>query len=142
MPSSKKPKKHQDLKSLEREEHMPKLSRSKTSSKTKTMPQSKPASNRMKIEPSCGNVFKDLGFSDSEAANLIARCDLQIAVVNIIKKNKWTQKEAAKELKISQPRVAELMSFRTNYFSVDLLIKYLARLGVQVDFKFSKIDWN
>lgn len=121
---------------------MPKLSTSKTKTKTKSKPQSKPVSGRIKREPSCGNIFKDLGFSDSEAANLIARCDLQIAVVKIIKQNKWTQKEAAKELKISQPRVAELMSFRTNYFSVDLLIKYLARLGVQVDFKFSKIDWN
>lgn len=115
---------------------MKKSSISKPKSKTKS--KTKPAS----IEDSCGNVFKDLGFSDSESANLTARCELLLVLQDIIKRNGWTQSEAAKNLKVGQPRIAEIMHSQSGLFSVDLLIKYLARLGVQVNFKFSKLDWK
>ena len=39
---------------------------------------------------------------------------------------------------VGQPRIAEIMSFNTKYFSVDLLLKYLARLGTKVSFQFKK----
>ena len=41
-------------------------------------------------------------------------------------------------LDVGQPRIAEIMSFNTKYFTVDLLIKYLDRLGQRVDFTFTK----
>lgn len=120
--------------------------KSKAITKTKTKAKTKSPSNsilkKFEKEMGCGNVFKDVGFSDAEAANLQARCDLMRALQTIIKKNGWTQAEAAKKLKVGQPRVAEILHSQSKLFSVDLLIKYLARLGVQVDFKFSKIDWN
>lgn len=94
------------------------------------------------IEDSCGNVFKDLGFSDSESANLTARCELLLVLQDIIKRNGWTQSEAAKNLNVGQPRIAEIIHSQSGLFSVDLLIKYLARLAVQVNFKFSKLDWK
>ena len=85
-----------------------------------------------------GNVFKDIGYSDAEAANLLARAELMLKLRDIIKKNGWSQREAAKQLGIGQPRIAEMMSFNTKYFSVDLLLKYLARLGTKVTFRFEK----
>lgn len=108
-------------------------------SKLKSKTKSRMSSN---YEESCGSVFKDLGFSDAESANLTARCDLLIVLQDIIKKNGWSQSEAAKHLKVGQPRIAEIMHSQSKLFSVDLLIKYLARLGVQVNFKFSKLDWK
>lgn len=93
---------------------------------------------KIKIEPSSGNVFKDIGFGDAEAANLLARAELMLKIRDIIEEKGWSQREAARILAVSQPRIAEIMSFNTKYFSVDLLLKYLARLGTQVTFKFKR----
>jgi len=95
---------------------------------------------KIKMEVSSGNVFKDIGFSDAEAVNLMARFELMLKIREIIAEKGWSQREAAKELGVSQPRIAEISSFNTTYFSVDLLLKYLARLGTKVTFKFKKID--
>lgn len=93
---------------------------------------------KVRVEHSSGNVFKDLGYSDAEAANMMARAELMLKVRDIIEENGWSQREAAKVLGVSQPRVAEIMSFNPKYFSVDLLLKYLARLGTTVTFRFQK----
>lgn len=92
------------------------------------------------VEHGSGNVFKDIGYSDAEAANLLARAELMLKVRDIIQENGWSQREAAKILGVGQPRVAEIMSFNTKYFSVDLLLKYLAKLGTQVSFRFKKSE--
>lgn len=93
---------------------------------------------KFEVEHGSGNVFKDIGYSDAEAANLLARAELMLELRDIINKNNWSQREAAKIIGVGQPRIAEIMSFNTKYFSVDLLLKYLARLGTQVAFTFKK----
>jgi predicted XRE-type DNA-binding protein len=90
------------------------------------------------VEHSSGNVFKDIGYSDAEATNLLARAELMLKIRDIIAENNWSQREAAKILGVGQPRIAEIISFNTKYFSVDLLLKYLARLGTEVSFNFKK----
>ncbi len=90
------------------------------------------------VERGSGNVFKDIGFSDAEAASLLARAQLMLKLRDVIQANGWTQHEAAKILRVSQPRISEIMSFNTSYFSVDLLLKYLARLGTRVSFSFKQ----
>ena len=92
------------------------------------------------VEHGSGNVFKDIGYSDADAANLLARAELMLKVRDIIQENGWSQREAAKILGVGQPRVAEIMSFNTKYFSVDLLLKYLAKLGTKVSFRFKKTE--
>lgn len=81
------------------------------------------------------NVFKDVGFSDSESANLEARARLMILLEKEIKRLKLTQTQVAKELEVKPPRVSELLNGKIDKFSLDLLIIYLARLGKAVDFK-------
>jgi predicted XRE-type DNA-binding protein len=87
---------------------------------------------------SSGNVFKDIGFSDEEAANLYARSILMLQIRHVIEQNDWTQVQAAKVLRVKQPRIAEIMKLKTELFSVDLLLKYLVRLGTEVSFQFKK----
>jgi len=82
---------------------------------------------------SCGNIYKDFGFDDVEAANLLARATLILQIREIIQDRGWTQEEAARALTVKQPRIAELMGMKTDCFSVDLLLKYLARLGKRVE---------
>jgi len=55
-----------------------------------------------------------------------------IEIERIIKSNGWTQAEAAKKLGVVQPRISELMTTRIERFTIDILLKYLNRLGKQV----------
>ena len=89
----------------------------------------------MKAEKSSRNIFKDLGFSDAESANLEARSSLMILLEKEIKKLQLSQLEVAKRLGVKPPRVSELLNGKIEKFSLDLLIVYLARLGKTVDFK-------
>ena len=87
---------------------------------------------KLRITPSTGNVFRDLGFRREEAEHLLVRADLLIAVQKLIKSRKLKQKDAAKLLRVSQPRVSDLTRGRIDLFSTDALIDMLARLGVRV----------
>jgi predicted XRE-type DNA-binding protein len=94
---------------------------------------------RVKIQRSSGNVFKDLGFSDAEAESLQIRCDLMIEIEKIINANGWTQAQAAGVLKIAQPRISELMHAKIERFSVDTLLQYLNILGKKVTFNIKSV---
>jgi len=89
---------------------------------------------------SCGNIYKDFGFDDEEAANLLARATLILQLIQIIKSHGWTQEKAAKALGVKQPRIAEIMNMKTECFSVDLLLNYLARLGKRVEMTIKDIN--
>jgi predicted XRE-type DNA-binding protein len=86
----------------------------------------------VKITPSTGNVFRDLGFSTEEAEHLLIRSDLMIAVQKAIERRGLKQAEAAKILGVRQPRVSDLLRGRIDLFSTDALIDMLARLGIRV----------
>ncbi len=84
------------------------------------------------------NVFKQLGFSDTESANLEARSRLMILLEQEIKRLGLTQTQAANLLGVKPPRVSEIMNGRIEKFSADLLITYLSRLGKTIEFKLKK----
>lgn len=84
------------------------------------------------IERSSGNVFIDLGYPEAKAVNIVARLQLMMQIENIIIEQGWTQEQAAKMLGLRQPRVSELMSSRSEKFTVDMLMKLLHRLGKKV----------
>ena len=88
--------------------------------------------NRLKVTPSSGNVFRDLGFSTEEAEHLLIHADLLIALQKAIARRRLTQAKAAKILRVTQPRVSDLLRGRIDLFSTDTLIDMLARLGVHV----------
>lgn len=81
---------------------------------------------------STGNVFRDLGFSVEEAEHLRVRADLMVALERVISKRGLTQREAARILGVTQPRVSDLLRGRIDLFSVDTLIDMLARMGIVV----------
>ncbi len=90
--------------------------------------------NRLKITPSSGNVFRDLGFSTEESEHLLIRADLLIQLQKAIAGRDLTQAKAATILRVTQPRVSDLLRGRLDLFSTDTLIDMLARLGVHVRF--------
>ncbi len=86
----------------------------------------------LKITPSTGNVFRDLGFSEEESEHLLVRADLLIQLQKAIAASGLKQAEAAKTLRVTQPRVSDLLRGRIDLFSTDALIDMLARLGIGV----------
>jgi predicted XRE-type DNA-binding protein len=85
---------------------------------------------RTKVTRSSGNVFRDLGFSREEAEHLLIRSDLMLKIEKLLRARGLTQAEAAKIMRVSQPRVSDLLRGRVHLFSTDALIDMLARLGV------------
>lgn len=87
---------------------------------------------KMKITPSSGNVFRDLGFSREEAEHLKVRAALMLHVQDIVRARRLRQTQAAKILGVTQPRVSDLLRGRIDLFSTDALIDMLTRLGGHV----------
>lgn len=87
---------------------------------------------KLKMTRSSGNVFRDVGFAPGEAEHLLVRADLMIKVQKLIESKHLTQAELAKSLRISRPRVSDLLRGRIDLFSTDTLIDILARFGVRV----------
>ena len=87
---------------------------------------------KMKIVPSSGNVFRDLGFSREEAEHLRIRSILMLHVQDIVRGRRLRQTQAAKILGVTQPRVSDLLRGRIDLFSTDTLIDMLTCLGGQV----------
>ncbi len=87
---------------------------------------------RVKIEKGSGNVFRDIGFPPHEAHNLQMRAELMMKVETFVAKCKLTQKEAAKLLGLTQPRLNDLLKGKIDKFSLDALVNMLARAGMKV----------
>ena len=86
----------------------------------------------IRIRKGSGNVFEDVGFPKAEAAHLLIRTDLMIKIERTLRDRGLTQAKAAKLLKVSQPRVSDLVRGRVDLFSIDSLVEMLARLGISV----------
>jgi predicted XRE-type DNA-binding protein len=78
------------------------------------------------------NVWDALAETPDEAANLTLRSDLMMKIETIVKKNGWTQAEAAKRCGVSQPRINDLLRGRISRFSLDALVNIAAALGRRV----------
>ena len=87
---------------------------------------------KLRVTPSSGNVFRDLGFSHEEAEHLIVRSDLMIQLQKMLTQRGYRQAEAARMLRVTQPRISDLLRGRIDLFSTDALIDMLARLGIRV----------
>ncbi len=86
----------------------------------------------MQIARSSGNVFHDIGCSETDAENLRVRADLMISLGKLIEDRGITQAQAAKLLGVTQPRISALMRGKIRLFSLDSLIAMLGRAGARV----------
>ncbi len=85
------------------------------------------------VTKSSGNVFEDLGFDTAEAENLKLRAQLMRELEQLIHDARLTQSDAAELLQIHQSRVSDLVRGKIDRFSIDTLVKLLARTGRQVE---------
>ncbi len=85
------------------------------------------------IEPSCGNVFEDLGFSRQEAVSIQLRSFLAFRLEEFIGTERLTQRQAAAFFGVSQPRISNLVRGRIELFSLDTLVDMLTCAGIRVE---------
>jgi len=85
----------------------------------------------IKVTPSSGNVFADLGFREPEEE--FARAQLASRIQQIIKRRRLTQVAAARLMGIDQPKVSALLNGRLANFSSARLMRLLTALGQDVE---------
>lgn len=89
-------------------------------------------SREVKMTKSTGNVFRDLGYPDPEARNLMMRSDLLIAIEKLVNNCGLTQSIAAKQLGLTQSRLNQLLRGHLDRFSLDALVEIATRAGLEV----------
>lgn len=83
------------------------------------------------IEIGFGSVYEQLGFRNHE--EMLTKANLVTEINNEIKNKNITQAEAAKTLKITQPKLSALLRGHFRGYSVERLIHFLNALGKDVD---------
>jgi len=83
------------------------------------------------VTPSSGNVFADMGLPDAE--ELQTKVRLGAAICNVVERDKLTQAQVASLLGINQPKVSALLRFKLEGFSVERLMRFLLKLGHDVE---------
>lgn len=85
----------------------------------------------VRVTPSSGNVFADLGFAEPEEE--LAKAQLANRIQDIIKRRRLTRIAAADLMGIDQPKVSALLNGRLTNFSSSRLMRLLTTLGQDVE---------
>jgi predicted XRE-type DNA-binding protein len=79
------------------------------------------------------NLFEELGFSPEKAAALKLKADLHSKIVKVA--SRYSQRELQNILQASQPRVSDLLRGKMSKFSLEMLVFYTERLGLETTIK-------
>ena len=82
-----------------------------------------------------GDVFADLGFSPVESRSLRLRSQMMTALRTFLDREGLTQADAARLLKVSQPRISDLTRGKVSRFSLDTLANMLGDAGLEIDLR-------
>jgi predicted XRE-type DNA-binding protein len=88
---------------------------------------------KIPFERGSGNVFADIGFSPTEAAELTAKSTLIIAIKDAVARRKLTQQEAAELCGTDQPTLSKVFRGRMESVTIDRLASWLNALGHDVE---------
>ncbi len=86
----------------------------------------------MKKPESFDSVWDAIADTPGQAANLRARAELMRQLAALVRKQGWTQAEAARHCGVTQPRINDLLRGRVSRFSLDALVNISTALGRRV----------
>jgi predicted XRE-type DNA-binding protein len=89
-------------------------------------------------EETFANVWDAIEDDPAVAENLKLRSSLMIELERHIKREGWTQAQAAKALGVTQPRISNLLRGKIGAFSLDLLVKMATTAGLRVTLRVRK----
>ncbi len=78
------------------------------------------------------NVWDALTDTPEESTNMTMRSNLLIAIQQKIGTWNTTQAEAAQRLKITQPRLSDLLKNKIDKFSLDMLVNLSSYAGLKI----------
>ena len=87
---------------------------------------------KMRKPESYASVWDAIADTQGEAANLRARAELMQQIAALVKRQGWTQVEAAQHCGVTQPRINDLLRGRVSRFSLDALVNISTALGCRV----------
>ncbi len=76
-----------------------------------------------------GNLFEDVGFEKQEARKLQFKSYLMTSLIKYVKSRGFTQVEAAHKLGVTPSRMSNLMNYRIDLFSAEMLLDMMERVG-------------
>jgi predicted XRE-type DNA-binding protein len=82
------------------------------------------------VEKSSGNVYEDLGYADGE--DMLVKAQIVAKIAEIIEQRGLTQEQAAKILRLTQPKISRLLRGQFRGISERRLLRCLTRLGRDV----------
>jgi predicted XRE-type DNA-binding protein len=88
---------------------------------------------KIEAQRGTGNVFRDMGFSPSETAELTVKSSLIDAIGETIERRKLTQKEATALCGTDQPTLSKVLRGRMESVTIDRLATWLTALGRTVE---------
>jgi predicted XRE-type DNA-binding protein len=78
------------------------------------------------------SVWDAIADTPGQSANLRARAELMQQIAALVKRQDWTQVEAANRCGVTQPRINDLLRGRVSRFSLDALVNISTALGCRV----------
>lgn len=84
------------------------------------------------------SVWDAIEDSPAEAEKMRLRSAMMTALCDYIKSEGLTQKQAAKILGVTQPRISDLVRGRIDLFGIDSLVTMLALAGLRIEMHIGK----
>ncbi len=85
------------------------------------------------------SVWDAIENTSTEAENMKLRSALMMALEEHIKRQGWTQAEAARRLDVTQPRISDLIRGKINLFGLDALVNMVAAAGLHVEMRIAEV---
>jgi predicted XRE-type DNA-binding protein len=82
------------------------------------------------VEEGSGNVYTDLGYSNSDT--MLVKAQLAAKIAEIVQRRALTQAQTAEILGLTQPKISALLKGRFRGISEHRLLECLTRLGRDV----------
>ncbi len=84
------------------------------------------------------NVWDALEPDPGKRENLRLRSALMSALIRHIKREGWTQVQAANILGVTQPRISNLIHGKIDLFALDILVRMATAAGLRVTLRVEK----
>lgn len=85
------------------------------------------------------SIWDAIEDTPEQAENMKLRSTLLMALKKRIVQLDLTQEAAAKLLRVTQPRISDLMRGKINLFALDVLVNMLTAAGLHVDMRIKNI---
>ena len=95
-------------------------------------------SSALKTQIGSSNVFRDIGFPESEAQLLLLKCDFAMKICKALDKLGLAPAKAAKHVGLTSTRLKQLTKNRSDTFTLDELVAVVVKLGYSVKLKIEK----